>query len=151
MQLYIMRHGDALMQAQTDAERPLSDHGKAQVAKMVPHLEHLIPANVIASPYLRAQQTARIVCDGLGLKGFEIQDTITPEGDPFAVLRLLESRRDDSLLLVSHQPLVGILLGLLVDGDMASGYMMGTASVAAMNMSYVGPGQAELAWLRHSS
>jgi phosphohistidine phosphatase SixA len=51
--------------------------------------------------------------------------------------------------MVSHQPLVGALLGLLVEGDMAGGYMMGTASVALLSCPHVGVGQARLHWLQH--
>ena len=150
MDLYVMRHGDAVMQARADAERPLSELGERQAALMVPHMQTLLPTRVIASPYLRAQQTARIVCDGLGLSGFDTVETITPEGDPFQVLRMLEDYEQDVLLMVSHQPLVGALLGLLVDGDLAGGHMMGTASVACLRLDVPGPGQADLAWLRHA-
>lgn len=149
MQLYIMRHGDAVMHARTDAERPLSETGRQQAAAMVNHIRDLLPARVIASPYLRAQQTARIVCDGLGIPEFETVEHITPESDPFIALRQIERCQSDSLLMVSHQPLVGALLGLLVEGDMAGGYMMGTASVALLSCPHVGVGQARLHWLQH--
>ena len=149
MRLYIMRHGDAIQYARTDAERPLSEVGRAQAAHMVPHIRLEPPLRVIASPYLRAQQTARIVCDGLGIASFETVDNIIPDSDPFDALRAIDLHQDDPLLMVSHQPLVGALLGLLLDGHVDGGHMMGTASVALLSCPHVSPGQGQLQWLQH--
>lgn len=151
MLLYVMRHGDAVQFARTDAERPLSDWGREQASKMVPHLTQCLPTRIIASPYLRAQQTARIVCDGLKVESFETVTGITPESDPFLALRQLQAFENEVLLMVSHQPLVSSLIGLLVDGHLAGGYMMGTASIAHLSLDMVGPGHARLEWLRHAS
>ena len=151
MLLYIMRHGDAVQFAKTDAERSLSDLGRGQAARMVPHFTQQLPSRVIASPYLRAQQTCDIVCNGLGITGFDTVNGITPDDDPFEVMRLLIPHEKETLLMVSHQPLVSSLVGLLVDGTVAGGYMMGTASVACLSLDVVSPGQATLQWLRHAS
>ena len=152
MQLYVMRHGDALMQAPTDAQRPLSDRGRQQVNGMVDHLLPVLPTCVIASPYVRAQQTANLICDGLGLSSHQLQqaDYITPDSDPFRVLRELEPYSREVLLMVSHQPLVGTLLSLLLDGVLVGDYMMGTASLACLQLENIGAGQAQLQWLRHA-
>lgn len=149
MRFYIMRHGDAISHARTDAERPLSDKGRAQVAQMAEHFQAERPARVVASPYLRAQQTARLLCDALGIGHFDTVEDITPDSDPFAALAALEPHAVDGLLMVSHQPLVGSLLGLLVEGAMTEGGVMGTASVAALQLPQLGVGLAQMQWLRH--
>lgn len=149
MQLYIMRHGDAVQYARTDAERPLSELGRQQVARMLEHIRLKPPVRVIASPYLRAQQTARILCDGLGIVPLETVDGITPDSDPFEALKQIDLHQADPLLMVSHQPLVGSLLGLLLEGSVSAGQMMGTASVALLSCDQVGPGLASLQWLQH--
>ena len=125
MQLYIMRHGDAVMQAPTDAQRPLSDRGRKQVAAMARHFLPLLPTRVLVSPYIRAQQTAAILCESLVLNGGQLRhaDFITPDGDPFQVVQELEPYSSDVLLMVSHQPLVGTLLSLLLDGALTGDYM----------------------------
>ena len=151
MQLYIMRHGDAIQYARTDAERPLSDKGRQQSAAMASCFKSSMPTRVIASPYLRAQQTCAIVCESLGIKHFDTVDGITPDVDPNGVIRLLQPYENETLLMVSHQPLVGSLVSLLVQGNMEGGFMMGTASVALLQLDQVGPGQAALQWLRHAS
>lgn len=150
MQLYIMRHGDALQYARTDAERPLSDLGRRQAAAMASCFLAVPPTRIICSPYLRAQQTCSILCEALGNKSFDTVDGITPDVDPMRVVHLLQPYSSETLLMVSHQPLVSALIGLLVQGDMASGYMMGTASVAFLQMDTPGVGQATLHWLRHA-
>ena len=152
MQLYIMRHGDAVMQAPTDAQRPLSEKGRRQVASMAGFLKPLLPTRVLVSPYIRAQQTASILCESLAINTDKLQhaDYITPDGDPFQVVRELESHSSEILLIVSHQPLVGTLLSLLLDGGLTGDYMMGTASLASMELDHIGAGQARLNWLRHA-
>ncbi|NPU93410.1 MAG: phosphohistidine phosphatase SixA [Gammaproteobacteria bacterium] len=149
MQLYIMRHGDAVQYARTDADRPLSDLGRQQVVRMLDHIRLKPPVRVIASPYLRAQQTARILCDGLGIVPLETVDGITPDNDPFEALKKIEQYQADPLLMVSHQPLVGSLLGVLLEGSVSAGQMMGTGSVALLSCPCIGAGQAQLQWLQH--
>lgn len=151
MRLYIMRHGDAIQYARTDAERPLSELGRRQAADMVCHLQDEPPAHVIASPYVRAQQTCSIVCEGLGIDHFETVAGITPDSDPLQVVKLLERYDSNSLLMVSHQPLVSTLIALLVDGSINGGYMMGTASIACLEFEMAGIGQARLQWLCHAT
>lgn len=151
MLLYIMRHGDAVSFARTDAERSLSELGARQAANMVSCFQEVPPARVIASPYLRAQQTCSIVCEGLGVGQFDTVNGITPDVDPHAVVRLLQDyEQEPSLLMVSHQPLVSALIALLVDGSTTGGYAMGTASVACLDMEIPAAGQATLQWLRHA-
>lgn len=152
MQLYIMRHGDALSFARTDAERPLSEHGMRQAATMASCFRDALPTRVIVSPYLRAQQTCSIVCEELGINQFDTVNGITPDVDPRGVVRLLQNyEHESSLLMVSHQPLVSALIALLVDGTTTGGHVMGTASVACLEMAVPAVGQATMQWLRHAS
>lgn len=149
MQLYIMRHGDALLHARTDAERPLSDKGRRQAAAMVNHFLPALPGRVIASPYLRAQETCSIICEGLRIRQFDTVDGITPDDDPFSAIRLLQNHETDTLLMVSHLPLVASLVSLLVDGHLQGDYRMGTASLALLEADTLAIGMARLRWLRH--
>lgn len=151
MLLYIMRHGDALSQAKTDAERPLSDFGKSQAQTMVQCFAELPPTRLIASPYLRAQETAKIVKNGLVNLGTDLQletvEFITPNKPAGAVIKKLEQFPSERLLMVSHQPLVGTLLTLLTEGH-SMGYPVNTASVACLELDELGIGMATLRWLK---
>ena len=66
------------------------------------------------------------------------------------MLRELDNLRADALLLVSHQPLVSALCGLLVSGDYRAGPAMHTASLAELELDMIGAGCARLVSLRHA-
>ena len=104
MKVWILRHGEAEGHAPTDAERNLTEHGRAEVLRSAAHLIGQPLGAIIASPYVRAQQTAQLVRDVLGFQP-EIRTVpwLTPDGDVQRVLEKLDS--DDDVLLVSHQPL----------------------------------------------
>jgi phosphohistidine phosphatase SixA len=76
------------------------------------------PARAFASPLRRAQDTARIllaaVAPGLGV---ETLAELDPDGGPGAVLPALRERNalHSDLLLVGHQPLLGLLASRLID------------------------------------
>ncbi len=131
MKLWILRHGEAEGHAPTDAERNLTEHGRAEVLRSAAHLIGQPITAIIASPYVRAQQTAQLVREALG---FEPQvrtvPWLTPEGNPLEVLQKLET--DDTVLLVSHQPLVGSLISFLQHGHQRQPQPMYTASLAGL-------------------
>ncbi|AZF52207.1 Phosphohistidine phosphatase SixA [Pseudomonas sp. R4-34-07] len=131
MKLWILRHGQAQAHARTDAERNLTEHGRAEVLRSAAHLIGQPLSAIIASPYARAQQTAQLVREVLG---FEPQirtvPWLTPEDSPAQVLEKLDT--DDNVLLVSHQPLVGNLIGFLQHGHPHQPQPMHTASLALL-------------------
>jgi len=131
VKLWILRHGEAEGHARTDAERNLTEHGRAEVLRSAAQLIGQPLSAIIASPYVRAQQTAHLVREALG---FEPQirtvPWLTPEGNPQLVLQNLDS--DDSVLLVSHQPLVGSLISFLQHGHQRQPQPMHTASLAEL-------------------
>jgi len=148
--LYLMRHGSAVAHAATDAERPLSDQGRAEVAAMVPHLLAKPPALVWVSPYLRAQQTAAIVLSGLQAAGIRPQlETvagITPDDNPFAAVDMLASASQSPLLVVTHNPFVSVLVSLLSEGHSQARLGMATASIGCLSGDVVGMGTLTLEW-----
>lgn len=151
MLIYIMRHGDAVSQAKTDFQRPLSDYGRRQVQSMVLSLMNKPPTRMLVSPYLRAQQTAEIIQCGLTKVGeglpFETVSYITPNDSADKVVDQLGEEAFERVLLVSHQPLVGSLLTLLVEGH-NMGCAVNTASILCLECEYLGAGQANLNWIK---
>ena len=131
MKVWILRHGEAEGHAPTDAERNLTEHGRAEVLRSAAHLIGQPLGAIIASPYVRAQQTAQLVRDVLGFEP-EIRTVpwLTPDGDVQQVLKKLDS--DDDVLLVSHQPLVGNLISFLQHGHQRQPQPMYTASLAQL-------------------
>lgn len=141
MKLIIMRHGQASWSAATDFDRALTEEGRGQVFKTAELLKSQNVDRVLASPYLRAQQTGQIVSAVLGCT-LDTLEGITPDGHPpSAVDELPES---GVVLLASHMPFVGRLTGLLCDGVMSSGPGFPTAAAAVLEMDIPGAGMATL-------
>ena len=126
MRIIIMRHGQAVNQAATDAIRPLTDKGRQDaraVGKWLVQQSHqagIKPDVVLISPYLRAQQTAAEVLAEAPQWPREEVDWITPDNNPSQVLMQLAARPESVIMLVSHQPLVSGLLALLIGEQAAS-------------------------------
>jgi phosphohistidine phosphatase len=150
--LWILRHGEAERHTQRDSERELTVRGEEDARAAGEYLAQVMsPAlRIFASPYRRAQQTAQCVLLALPGKQLTTVEWLTPDEDPLAALDELEKLPDTEVLLVSHQPLVSALAGLLVDGDYRAGPAMGTASLAELELSMVTPGGARLTALRHA-
>jgi len=118
MDLYIVRHGEALPAA-SDAARQLSDHGRAEV-EAVANAIHKRGASVRQirhSGRVRAQETAEII-GGVLLPPAGVIETpgIHPDDpiEPFA-FSLFGER--ESLMMVGHLPFVARLVGFLTSGN----------------------------------
>ncbi len=99
--IYLLRHGDAKPSDGDDAARRLTPKGERQAEAAGAALATLgvdIDA-CLASPKVRAADTARLACKPLG-----IEPEIAPElaGGPFDSLQLAAGRGD--VLLVGHEP-----------------------------------------------
>jgi phosphohistidine phosphatase SixA len=66
MELLLIRHAEAENAAACDAERALTKKGREQAAKVGQFLKRydLVPDLILASPLVRARQTAEIVSNG---------------------------------------------------------------------------------------
>lgn len=145
MRLWVLRHGQAEAQAASDAQRNLTEHGREEVLGMSRRLQQQVPEVILASPYVRAQQTAELVRRQLQMRrGVVTVDWATPDDDPLAVLDHLAERSESTILLVSHQPLVGLLLSLAVEGHRQAHFPMPTAGLACLDMVLPAAGTAEL-------
>lgn len=151
MKLWILRHGEAQQQARSDAERELTEHGRQEVLTSAEHLKGQPLGRIIASPYVRAQQTAELVRQALGFTDAVVTvPWLTPESDPRNVLGQLDGDVSDDVLLVSHQPLVGALIGLAVHGNVQQAEPMSTASLAELEAHVALAGAMTLVGVRHS-
>ncbi len=136
MKIYIMRHGQAGMNAKTDEQRPLTEQGIEESIHMArwlaPQLGDKLD-RVIHSNYLRAKQTWQSICSELPKAGaVEESGDITPYGDPAFVASYLTAlaAKHDSILMVSHLPLVGYLVQSLCPA--AGAPMFATSGLACI-------------------
>jgi phosphohistidine phosphatase len=133
VKVWILRHGEAQPQAARDAERRLTAHGQAQAVRAATHLAGQPLQAIIASPYVRAQQTAALVHQALATSvSVRTGAWLTPDGDPREVLDQLDALALEHVLLVSHQPLVGELVSLLEQGHVQQPVGFSTASLAEL-------------------
>ncbi|MFI7799567.1 phosphohistidine phosphatase SixA [Pseudomonas sp. DD1] len=131
MKLWVLRHGEAESHAPSDAQRNLTERGREEVLHSAAHLIGQPIGAIIASPYVRAQQTAQLVREALGfVPEIRTVSWLTPDGNPLQVLEKLDT--DDNVLLVSHQPLVGNLISFLQHGHQRQPQPMHTASLAEL-------------------
>jgi len=150
MRLWLLRHGEAERQARSDAERPLTPQGRREVLYSAARLRGKTLGAILASPYVRAQQSAELVREALGFT--EPIDTVpwlTPDCDPREVLRQLDRLGATELLLVGHQPLLGNLAGLLVEGHREAPLAMRTASLAELEGEMPVAGLMQLSAVLH--
>ncbi|WP_281645409.1 phosphohistidine phosphatase SixA [Parendozoicomonas sp. Alg238-R29] len=142
MKLYIMRHGQAEYAAPSDELRPLSESGQEQARKVAEQLRDIPFSGILASPYLRAQQTAETVRSVISGPGITTTQSIVPEAVPNIAVDQLPDQ--GNWLLVAHMPLVGKLTSLLVDGVVSADVPYSTAMVCELEMELPGPGMAYL-------
>ncbi|MBC7751405.1 MAG: phosphohistidine phosphatase SixA [Candidatus Saccharibacteria bacterium] len=122
MQLILMRHGEAEPYQANDAVRNLTTRGVAQAhltAQQV--LEKYQPDLLVASPYVRAQQTVGAFQQQLPNVQLHILDEITPDADPRIALDALTLQASQysaqCIVVVCHMNVIAYIAGLLLDED----------------------------------
>lgn len=145
MKIWILRHGEAEAMAPSDEQRALTSQGREEALMMAAQLLDEPLDTILASPYLRAQETARLVQGRLQVRrGVSTAAWLTPDDEPGQVLAFLAERSEKNLLLVSHQPLVGQLISLLVEGNRGGHYPMPTAGLACIELDLPAAGLGQL-------
>ncbi len=156
MQIFIMRHGEAVSMSGEDSLRPLTKQGMLETQKMGLCLASCQPKlmNVFVSPYIRAQQTCVNVTDALAKATLlndsflevsppETLDIITPSGDAAHVHDFIDGllQQDDfdkdvnssadnqAILFVSHMPFVSYLVGELTGATDMPIFSTGTIAI----------------------
>ena len=123
MRLLIVRHapaGDKTAFARTgrpDSTRPLTVKGRRKMEKAAPGLRAAMPKIdlLASSPLARALQTAEVVGAAYGL-GYEVVPALAPGVHPREALHWLQSRREDTVAVVGHEPSLGGLITWLLTG-----------------------------------
>jgi phosphohistidine phosphatase len=120
MEIYILRHGiaDERRAGRPDEKRALTEEGRR---KLRPVLERaraagVAPSLILASPYVRAVETAGMAAEVLGYKRPVVQTpALVPGSSPEAAWRDIRDRGDEeSILLAGHEPLLSELAAYLL-------------------------------------
>jgi phosphohistidine phosphatase len=120
--IFLLRHGIAAGPSphMSDAERALTADGARKTTRAARGLAHLgvAPEIVLSSPLRRAHETADLVAEILSpALTVEIYPPLAPGHGAEDVLRGLHAhRRARQILLVGHQPDLGLLASYLLTG-----------------------------------
>ena len=157
MEIYIIRHGDAIDRADpqisSDAMRWLTEKGRDEVAISARLLAKLgvAPDLVLTSPMVRARQTAEIVADHIGpASGPEVSEHLVYGGSLAGVLDdVLQRGSARRVVLSGHMPSVGSLVGYLAWGMPELDVPFRTGEVCRVDLpdDSPAPGYGDLRWL----
>ncbi len=149
--IYIVRHGiaeDANFR-QPDAERQLTDKGRERMHEIGNRMKAMdvTPSLIIASPYVRAIQTATILAEKLQYTNDIIQDNrITPMGryENFCDL-YFEFRSSQHIMFVGHEPSASDFVSrICADGKLHMDFKKG--AVCAIAIERMRPVQGSMLW-----
>ncbi|MDQ6676494.1 MAG: phosphohistidine phosphatase SixA [Acidobacteriota bacterium] len=153
MKLYLLRHAIAHERGagQRDADRELTKEGREKLSAVlkIAARSGVTPSRILTSPYLRARQTAEIARDALGSEEALYETgTLTPESSPQMVWNELgDHRKEESLLLVSHDPLLSNLVPFLLNAPALQFHFRKAAIVAMEIGNFAGEPDALLEWV----
>jgi phosphohistidine phosphatase len=117
MRLYLVQHGEAVAE-DVDPARPLSETGRADVAKMARFLAAggLRVAQVLHSGKLRAEQTAVLLAAAVAPGMTPVTRAGLNPKDPTDEIARAVSTWDRDAMLVGHLPFMAKLVSRLVAG-----------------------------------
>ena len=154
MIITVWRHGEA-EQAISDEQRELSGKGLDDIGfgchQFASHLRALnlpAPESVLCSPFLRSRQTADIIAAAFTHATVSDTEALVP-GASVSEVNALVSRwaetaaTDGHLILVSHQPLVSLLLDYWTAAP-GSVPTLSPGALATVELAVTGPGQASV-------
>ena len=151
MEVYFLRHGDAGAAGDwkgSDAERPLSKDGAAQMEKEAAAIARLGLRldTILTSPLVRARQTAEIVTKELQLaQALVVEKRLAPGFGTGELQRILKERRAArGLLLVGHEPDFSLMVAELCGGGRV---LMKKAGLAEVDVQPSNPSWGTLVWL----
>lgn len=143
MNLFLLRHGEAEHQANSDPERELTARGSEDVINVAKQFANKsLPIDrCLVSPYLRAQQTAALFISQLSVSlDIETESILIPEVRALQVLKFLDSIDAENILLISHNPLLSELFALLLNGGIQNMHIVSTSELNSISLEHFATG-----------
>lgn len=157
MELYILRHGLAGESGDPsypdDSQRPLTAEGKRKMHQAALGMKALGISFDIAftSPYIRARQTAEIVCSQLDCtKALKVTENLEPGCDPRKLVAEINENylKDKSVLITGHEPFLSGLAAYLISGSHSPRIEFKKGALCKLEIGELKYGQcAALNWL----
>jgi len=101
VRLFLVRHAHS-DPGDPDSLRPLSPRGREQARELGERLARVEPELVLASPLLRARETAAAIANATGAE-LRIDERLAPGAGPHDMLAAIDGA-GDTVVAVGHQP-----------------------------------------------
>jgi phosphohistidine phosphatase len=142
MILYLARHAEAVELGgviSRDAERPLTTQGEQDatlMGRVLSRLESKIGV-VMASPLLRARQTAEHISRELGTHPkVRVSEHLAPGFRPKVLLEeLLSQAQGSDVVAVGHQPDLGMFVAFLIGDSSRAAITMEPGAIAKLRLT----------------
>jgi len=149
MNLYLLRHAEAIDHAKTDAARYLTEKGVSQ-AKTVGRFcrdNGIAPDVILTSSYCRAEQTAQIVAAKIGSK-VVVAPFLGSGMQPGEAIKELDAYPNlASVMLVGHEPDFSHFAATLLGLPESRRLNLRKASLTLLALEHPGPGSATLEFI----
>ncbi|MBI5535096.1 MAG: phosphohistidine phosphatase SixA [Deltaproteobacteria bacterium] len=122
MKLYVMRHGIAEDAASSfhDFDRALTMKGRKRTREVARALQHAgeKPHFIVASPLVRALQTAEIVASVIEPEEpVTVRQEIAPGGELMTLVQEIVGAYTHPVMIVGHEPDLSVLVDQLLGGN----------------------------------
>jgi len=156
--LYLLRHGIAVPYGTPDIEdddRPLTPKGEKRVRQVAYGLKHLglDVQKIVSSPLPRAYRTAEIVARVLESPDLlETAEELRAGCSADSIASWLNSRSEERVMLVGHNPAFSQLIGRLVVGEgMYDICDLRRAGIAALSTFEMDSSRMKIDWIARPS
>ena len=149
MQIYLVRHGDYIM---NDPEQRLSSEGEEQIRRVGKALKDLGVSfqAVITSPKMRAKQTGLIIAELTRFPAEKIIETTTvkPSTPPKEALEFLRDYEDyKSILIAGHLPSLDEISSCLLMEKRGGCIRFEPGTICSIECAGPAPGTGEIRWV----
>lgn len=146
MKLCFLRHGIADWENwdKPDEERPLNKEGKKETRRVAAALAKrgFRTDVILTSPLPRAEQTAKILADALGLDA-PVEPSLAPGFDLSKLRALITAHDGKDIVLVGHEPDFSETIAALTGGAV----VLKKAAIACVRITDAEKPAGELLWL----
>ncbi len=147
MYLFLLRHAEAEASAVTDFKRALTPKGEKQAHHVAEFCQQqqILPELVLTSPVLRARQTADIfISHHPTSELMELPALACGMSPDIAYFELRQYLTFESILMVGHEPDLGMLISSLLGASSAYAVHVRKASLTGLQMLKPAPGAGTL-------
>ena len=154
MLLVLFRHGPAgtalPARGPEDAKRPLTPRGVDKTRRAALGLARILDSepHIYSSPLVRARETADLLAAAyMPVQHVEMMEALTPGRPMEEILARIVEIANGTVVLVGHEPGLGLLAGLLVTGRQMTLPLKKAGACGIELSEKVAPGQGDLKFL----